>query len=189
MKRNFFFFSSNPIESARFSVLLVSLILLSTVVSHAQSFERGNSSELQGLTKLYINAGTDTERRNLIANAIEEAKIPGLVIVDSREKAEIIMRFGGRETEVLQNITTNPVPGSDPALGVDWTITTVERRTVRSGQGLVFIKGKDIKTPRIVMMFNSAQDSAFEKRPAVKFAQKFVKAYKEANKSGLDIKE
>lgn len=45
------------------------------------------------------------------------------------------MRFGGRETEVLQDITTNEI------IGTDWTMTTVDRRTVRSGQDLVIYCG------------------------------------------------
>lgn len=174
MKR-IFFLSAISMRLAKLSILLTLFILLPAAVFHAQNFERGKSSELKGLTKLYINAGADIERRNTIVNEIEKAKIPGLIIVDSREKAEIVMRYGGRETEVLQDITTNEV------IGTDWTMTTVDRRTVRSGQGLVFIAGKDRKNPRIIMTFRSVQDSAFEKRPSIQFAKTFVKAYKEAN--------
>ena len=175
MKRNFLFLFSNSIKFAKSFVLPALLILLSAASFQAQNFERGKSAELKGLTKLYINVGTDIERRDLIANEIEEAKIPGLVLVNSRKEAEIIIRFGGMETEVLQDITTNPV------LGTDWTLTTIDRRVVRSGQGLVFIAGKEGKSPRIVMIFESVQDNAFEKRPAIKFAKKFISAYKEAN--------
>lgn len=174
MKPDFFVLSVNWVRLARLSILLTSFILLSAAL-HAQNFERGKSGELKGLTKLYINVGADVERRDLIVNEIEKAKIPGLTIVNARENAEIVMRFGGRETVALQDITTNEVAGTD------WTITTVERRTVRSGQGLVFIAGRESKRPRIVMTFQSVQDSAFEKRPAIMFARKFVKAYKEAN--------
>lgn len=175
MKPNTFILSVNSAGSAKLSILLTLSILLSAAALHAQNFERGKSAELKGLTKLYINAGADVERRNLIVNEIEKAGIPGLIIVDSREKAEIVMRFGGRETVALQDITTNEI------VGTDWTITTVERRTVRSGQGLVFIAGRDAKRPRIVITFQGVQDDAFEKRPAIMFAKKFVKAYKEAN--------
>ena len=175
MKLNFFVLSAKTIRLAKLSILLMSLILLSAAFLQAQNFERGKSDELKGLTKLYINVGADIERRNLIVNEIEKAKIPGLTIVDSREKAEIVMRFGGKETEALQDITTNEITGTD------WTITTVEWRTVRSGQGLVFIASEDKKRPRIVMTFREVQDGAFEKRPAIMFARKFVKAYKEAN--------
>ena len=175
MKRQISILSANSVRLARLSILLTLFTLLSAVALPAQNFERGKTSELKGLTKLYINVGADIERRDLIADEIEKAEIPGLVIVDSREKAEIVMRFGGRETQALQDITTNEI------IGTDWTMTTVERRTVRSGQGLVFIAGKDAKRPRIVMTFREVQDSAFEKRPAIMFARKFVKAYKEAN--------
>ena len=175
MKPIFFIPSANSVRLARLSSLVALFTLLSAAALHAQNFERGKSAELKGLTRLYVNVGADIERRDLIVNEIEEAKIPGLVIVDSREKAEIVMRFGGRETLALQDITTNEI------IGTDWTITTVERRTVRSGQGLIFIAGKDAKRPRIVLTFRDVQDSAFEKRPAIMFAKKFVKAYKEAN--------
>ena len=174
MKLNFFL-SAIPMRFAKLSILLTLFILLPAVVFHAQNFERGKSAELKGLTKLYINVGKDIERRNLIVNEIEKAKIPNLVIVDSREKAEMVMRFGGRETEVLQDITTNEI------IGTDWTMTTVDRRMIRSGQGLVFIAGKDRKSPRIIMTFRSVQDGAFEDRPAIMFGKTFVQAYKKAN--------
>lgn len=163
-------------------LLLPALILLSAVSFHAQNtsfqaleFENGKASELKGLTKLFVNAGADAESREQIVKEIEKAKLPGLVLVDSREKAEMVMRFGGSETEVLESMTTTPV------VGTDWTMTTVERNTVQSGQGLVFIAGRDRRRARIVINFGSVQDGAFEKRPPVKFARAFVKAYKEAN--------
>lgn len=174
MKR-IFFFSPNRMRLLSVSVLPALLIIMSAIDFHAQNFERGNSSELKGLTKLFINARGDVERQNLIIEQIEKSKIPGLTIVDSREDAEIVIRFGGIEKQVLQDITTNEV------IGTEWTMTTVDRRTVRSGQGLVFIAGKDKKRPRIIMTFGDVQDSAFEKRPVIRFAKKFVKAYKEAN--------
>jgi hypothetical protein len=175
MKRISDNFSATLIKLAKLSALATLLTLLSAVTFHAQNFEKGQTAELKGLSKLFVNAGADTERRNLIVEEIKKARLPSLVIVDKREEAEIVMRFGGREMEVLQDLGTNPV------LGTDWTITTVDRRTVRAGQGLVFIAGKDGKRPRIIMNFGSVQDGAYEKRPAVKFAERFVKAYKEAN--------
>lgn len=169
------FLSASPVRFVKTFFFLTLFILLSSASFHAQNFERGKSSELKGLKKLYVNVGTDTERRNLIVNEIKSARIPGLTIVDSREEAEIVLRFGGGETEVLQDITTNPI------LGTDWTMTTVDRRMVRSGRGLIFIAGKDKTRPRIVMRFKSVQDVAFENRPAIKFAKEFVEAYKKAN--------
>ncbi|MDQ3799829.1 MAG: hypothetical protein M3384_10280 [Acidobacteriota bacterium] len=164
-------------------IFLPALILLSAVaVFRAQSpafpvmdFESGKPSELKGLTKLFVNAGTDAESRDQIVSEIERAKLPGLVFVKSREDAEIVMRFGGSEMEVLEEMTTTPV------VGTDWTMTTVNRSVVQSGQGLVFIAGRERKRARIIMNFGSVQDAAFEKRPPIKFARAFVKAYKEAN--------
>lgn len=87
MKRNLLF-SAFSMRLAKLFILLTLFILLSAVAFHAQNFERGKPSGLKGLTKLYINVGEDIERRSLIITEIEKAKIPGLVIVDSREKAE-----------------------------------------------------------------------------------------------------
>lgn len=175
MKRICFNLSDLPVRLAKLSVGAIALTLLSVVTLHAQNFEKGNSSDLKGLTRLYINAGKDIDKRDLIAGEIKGAGIPGLVIVDSREEAEIVMRFGGSENEVLSDLGTNPVAGTD------WTMTTLDHRIIRSGRGLIFVAGKEQKRPRIVMSFASVQDSAFEKRPSVSFAEKFVKAYKEAN--------
>ena len=157
-------------------------MLLSAVSFRAQNtafpaleFETGKASELKGLHKLFVNAGADAASREQIIKEIEKAKISGLVFVNSREEAEIVMRFGGSETEIMEGMTTTPV------VGTDWTMTTVNRQTVQTGQGLVFIAGKDRKRARIVMNFGSVQDGAFEKRPPIKFARVFVKAYKEAN--------
>jgi hypothetical protein len=163
------------------NILLVALILLSAVVFRAQNttfpvleFEKGKPAELKGLTKLFVNAGTDLESRDLIIKEIEKAGLPGLMFV-ARPEAEVVMRFGGSEREVIENMMTTPV------VGTDWTMTTVDRQTIKSGQGLVFIAGKDRKRARIVINFGSVQDAAFEKRPPIKFARAFVKAYKEAN--------
>jgi hypothetical protein len=175
MKRVFFLSVSSE-RTGKLFILPALFILLSAVAFQAQNFEKGDFSELKGLTKLYINVGDDAERRKLIVDEIRKAGIPGLIIVDSRQEAEIVMRYGGRERQVLQDITTNEI------IGTEWTMTTVDRRTVRAGQGLVFIAGEEKKRPRIIMTFGNVQDSAFEKRPAIQFAQKFVKAYKKANK-------
>lgn len=175
MKRNFYIHPANSPSLAKAPILLALFILSLAAGIQAQNFERGKSAEFKGLTKLYINVGADVERRSLIVDEIEKAKIPGLTVVDSREQAEMVMRYGGREMDAGLDITTNEV------VGTEWTITTVERRTVRSGQGLVFIASKDGKRPRIVMTFRSVQDEAFEKRPAIIFAREFIKAYKAAN--------
>jgi hypothetical protein len=163
-------------------ILLLAVILLSAVSLRAQNnafpaldFETGKAAELKGLNKLFVNAGTDADSREQIIKEIEKAKISGLVFVNSREEAEIVLRFGGSETEVMDGMTTTPV------VGTDWTMTTLDRRTVQTGQGLVFIAGKNRKRARIVINFGSVQDGAFEKRPPIKFARAFVKAYKEAN--------
>lgn len=164
-------------------IVLLALMLLSAVSFHAQNtafpaldFETGKPTELKGLTKLFVNAGTDAESRNLIIKEIEKARLRELIFVNSREEADIVMRFGGSEKEILEGMTTTPV------VGTDWTMTTIDRQTVQSGQGLVFIAGKDRKRARIVINFGSVQDAAFEKRPQIKFARAFVKAYKEANR-------
>jgi hypothetical protein len=175
MKNIIAFLSADSIKIEKLSVFSIFLILFSAVNFNAQAFEKGKISDLKGLTKLYINVGTDTERRNIIVNEIEKAKIPGLAIVESRDEAEIFMRFGGKETEVLEGVSTNVI------LNTDWTMTTVDRRKIRSGQGLIFIAGKGQKRPLLVMTFNSVQDSVFENRPSMQFAEKFVRAYKEAN--------
>jgi hypothetical protein len=163
-------------------ILLIAVMLLSAVSLRAQNttfpaldFETGKASELKGLHKLFVNAGTDADSRGQIVKEIEKAKISGLVFVNSREEADIVLRFGGSETEVMEGMTTTPV------VGTDWTMTTIDRQTVQSGQGLVFVAGKDRKRARIVINFGSVQDGAFEKRPPIKFARAFVKAYKEAN--------
>jgi len=164
-------------------ILLIAFVLLcSSVAFHAQdtafralNLERGNPSEMKGLTKLYVNTGGNSATRERIVEEIRKTAVPGLIVVNSREEAEMVMRFGDAEEEVLEGMTTNPV------VGTDWTMTTVDRRTLLSGRGFVFIAGKEQKRPRIVMSFQSRNDKAFGERPTAKFAEKFLKAYKEAN--------
>lgn len=166
----------------RKTFLIVFVLLCGTISLYAQnskftalSFERGKSSELKGLTKLFVNTGADTTRRDLIVEEIQKAQIPGLVIMDAREEAEMIMRFAGDEQEVIEGLSANPV------IGTDWTITTVDSRVMVYGRGMVFIAGKDRTKPRIVMTYKNTRDKAFGKRPLTEFAEKFVAAYKEAN--------
>lgn len=166
----------------RKTFLIVLALLCGTVSLYAQNsnfralnFERGKSSELKGLTKLFVNTGADTNRRDLIVEEIKKARIPGLAIVDAREEAEMIMRFAGDEQEVIEGLSANPV------IGTDWTMTTVDSRVMVSGRGMVFIAGKDRTKPRIVMTYKNARNKAFGKHPLTEFAEKFIAAYKEAN--------
>ncbi len=135
--------------------------------------EYGNPGEMRGLTKLYINTQGDIRNRNRIIKKIRKAKTR-LQIVDRAEDSEMVMVFVGDRTRIrlpYDSCSDNPYP---------------RYKRVRSGTGSVAIRGKGEWSPvRVLMNFESVQDKTFESKPANKFAKRFLKNWKRANKNAI----
>lgn len=153
-------------------ITLFVLFLLSTV---SAQMEYGKAADLKGLTKVFIDTGADMEVRERIVKQIEKAKL-GVEILGSDEDAEIMMLFRDQESDTVTGVSSN---STDTSWGRT-TNSTVIKVPLIAGAGQVFVKGSNNK-PRLVLSVQNSQQSRLEKRPSTKFADAFIKAYREAN--------
>ena len=147
------------------------LVLATAMSVAAQSFEYGKPSELKGLKKVFVDTGGDMKNRERILNEIEKANL-GLELLDSADRAEVILNFqGGKEKQLSGVNSTTDTYGN--------THATPAYRKITVGAGQVFVV-KDQKL-RVVLSFDDEEKTVFEKKPATNFGKTFVKAYKKAN--------
>lgn len=154
---------------------LLLTLMLSTVV-FGQDFEYGKPGDLKGLKKVYLDTGADMETRNRIIENLEKAKL-GVEILDSPEDAEIVMVFASEKSERLVGINT--IYNRSETFGS--ASTTAQRIELIAGAGRVFVRSKDGTKARLILSLQNSQQSKLEKRPSTKFANAFIKAYREAN--------
>ena len=153
-------------------LLLFPLLLVMFIGASAQT-EYGNESELKGLTKVFIDTGTDIKNRKRIIKMIEKSKTD-LTIVNSLEDAEIVLGFGAGSVVDGARASTTTV------LGV--TRTSVQNYEYDTGQGVAAVKNEE-GNPRFIWSFESKRDRIGEPRPAKKFAKEFIKLWKKINKA------
>jgi hypothetical protein len=116
----------------------------------------GQPRELKGLTKVFIDTRSRTDR-DRIAAEIAAAQL-GLTVLDDVRDAEIVLRYEGEF--VVETGSQFAMMGglpTDAGRGEVWT--------VRDGR------------PRVVVMFEDIKTSRLEKHPATNFGRTFVDAY------------
>lgn len=150
-------------------LLLFFILIAFTPSLFAQDVEYGKPEELKGLTKIFINVGTDLKAHAMIVKEIEKAKLPNVKIMDSADEAEILIFFKSGTTEGTTTANTNE------------GTTVLNTQTLRTGTASVFIAGKDPKKARLIMSFEATQKGLLLDKPAEKFGKQFVKEYKKAN--------
>lgn len=131
--------------------------------------EYGQPNELRGVTKVFVDTGTDAEQRNKIVREIHK-KLPDLTIAARPEETNVHLRFSFKETNFYGPVYPYPYPlhvalgasGGEEGIGVVLVILSPER--VR-----VLLSAKDV------------QLSFLEREPSVNFARAFVRAYERAN--------
>ena len=136
-------------------ILPLAFVLAFAFSAFAQEYEYGSPSELKGLKKVFIDTRADLKNRERIVRELAESKLGFEIVAESKE-AEILLVFES-----------------------DFAIVDHKKRS--AGKGFVFIQGKTSERLRVVMNFEAVKDLAVEKKPAAKFAARFVKAYKKAN--------
>ena len=160
----------------KMTLLLITLLALS-LSTYSQKFEYGTNADLKGLTKIFLDTGTDMETRKRIIEVINKAKLPGIEFLGSADEAEIYMTFGGETVETITGATTNTTPNPY----VITTTTNYVKVPLINGAGTVFVANKGGSKPKLILSVQNSQQSRLEKRPSTKFANAFIKAYKEAN--------
>lgn len=151
---------------------LLLLVLCLCPVARSQDFSDGRPSDLKGLKKVYVDAGTDLKSRRRIIDELNRPGL-GLTLLAEPEGAEIILDFGGR-TERHDEDVTPYVHYPRPHLN-----TVQVHRQLLIGRGRVFVV-KDGK-PRGVMSFEDIKTAFWERDPATNFGRNFRKLYRKAN--------
>lgn len=150
-----------------------SLILLATLPTYAQDVEYGTPDELKGITKVFVDTGPDMKSRERILKTISKEKL-NLVLLDSRDDAEVILLFAGDRETYMSGVQTSPPIYEGGPSTTRPTYSKVDR-----GAGLVVVpKGNRM---RILMDFSGSARFRWTKWPAEQFGKAFVKAYKKAN--------
>lgn len=156
----------------RYLKLLILMLCLCPVVQ-SQDFSSGQPSDLKGLKKVYVDAGTDLKSRRRIINELNRPGL-GLTLLDEPEGAEIILDFSGRTEDHVEELSLY--------VGYPQQFDTVEiRKQILIGRGRVFAI-KDGKR-RSVMSFEDMKNAGafWERDPATNFGRNFRKLYKKAN--------
>jgi len=196
--------SSTLVFSKELSVkktLLILLILIGTVTASAQSpvIEYGEPSELNAISKIYINTGMDFELHQKIAKDIQK-KLPNLIICDKPEDAEVFLVFNTDSETFLAGVSSTTtsqdsgylsghastygnsttINGTYSGNTTSTTTTSPFYRKVETGIGHVF-KRIGQNRFRVMMSFKDSRKWRFERKPRSNFAREFVEAYSKAN--------
>jgi hypothetical protein len=176
--------------------ILLLLILFVTVKSQAQSaIEYGEREELKGITKIFVDTGTDLSGRENIIKIIK-IDLPAVIVVSRVEEAELVLIYSSDSYSILSGISSSrnssttgnvSVWGNTATYSGQTTSTSTSTpiyRKVTDGEGLV-VKFTNSGRPRLLMNFKDTQKSVLERRPSTNFARKFVRVYKEVNASSV----
>jgi hypothetical protein len=136
------------------TILMLAATTLSQVTTSSLTFEYGKSEELRGLTKVFVDTGTDLKLRDNIIKEFNKQKkaIPAVNLVDRPEDAEILLVF---DSDYDGNFT--------------------------HGEGYVARPISDTRR-RLLFTFKATRVPPFGSKTSSKFVKAFIKAYLEANK-------
>jgi hypothetical protein len=140
-----------------------------TVLAQAQNptIEYGDTSELKGVEKIFIDTKTDLDLRKIIGIDIHK-KLPKLQIVSKPEESDIHLRFY-LDKETYPS-ATEPYP-TVIAIPVAIVEKIIDKDRVRVLMGY---RGDNYPKRKIFSMIN-------RDRPEAMFVDQFVRAYLEAN--------
>ena len=170
------------------------LLLFVTGKPQAQSaIEYGEREELKGITKIFVDTGTDLSGRENIIKIIKN-ELPTIVVVSRVEEAEIVLIYSSDSYSILSGISNSRNSSTTGTLSVWGNTATYSGQTnstststpiyrkVTDGEGLV-VKFTSTGRPRLLINFKDTKKSVLERRPSSNFARKFAKVYKEVNVS------
>ena len=154
MRSKFFLFSA-----------LATLVFALPSLAQTSTIEYGHPSELQGVTKVFVDTGTDLESRDRIIREIQKGT-PNLTVVSRPEDADVHLRFNLDDEDNYAVIV--------PARG------RVGVSSVRRGAGTL-VKVIDDKRMRVLWSYKDSQRMPIERRPSANFGREFVKLYRRYN--------
>jgi|GEM_PF-4330916 len=150
------------------AIVFVALTVLSANAQDQQArMEYEKTTELKGLTKIFVDTNGDTDSRNRIIKEFEKAKLTNVVLLDSADNAEIILLFlSGKDRRSTATIVNGT--GAAGSYGLS------------TGKGIAFLP-KQPNTMRVILSLDDEKTTWFDKKPAQRFAQEFIKLYKDTN--------
>jgi len=158
-------------------VVTLTTIVLISVSGLSQNYEYGSPAELKGVTRIYVDTGTELKTHNDIVSHIQK-ELPAIIITDRAEDAEVVLVYGSSaSTKYIGSQSTTTVDSSGNTAHTD---SMPQYRRIVRGDGLVLKPGKEGRA-RLLMEFGDARGNIFERKPSTNFAREFVKAYKKAN--------
>ena len=129
-------------------------------------FVYGNTTEMRGLTHLYVDTGADLKQRNEIVKRLRKAEeLVDIIVVAEPESAELVLYYrGSKATTCDRGRMLIPTQAG--------VIVTSGCRDKKVGSGLVGRPGAEGQV-RLLL----SEDGGPEK-----ITKAFIKAYKDANK-------
>jgi hypothetical protein len=131
------------------------------VPAQEPTVEYGQSSELRGVAKIFVDTGIDAEQRKLIVKELKK-RLPSLEVVSRPEESTVHLRFALKATP------------SGKTEGAGTVVKVIGGNRLRV---LFSFKDMTIHTFERDSMMDSAMDFA---KPLI-FTREFVKAYRKAN--------
>jgi hypothetical protein len=144
-----------------------------TAVSQQPAVDRGQPEELKGVTRIYVSAGSNSARNNIVKQI--KRKLPQLTVTNSAGEAEVWLVFSSDRRSFSKG---NPGSG----LAASAASSSTESYEV-VGTGAV-IKPITKSSAHRLIDFKDTTDtttSASELLLSTEFAKAFVKAYRKAN--------
>lgn len=148
------------------------LLLVFAPASRAQERGQGSPSELNGLRRVYVDAGTSRKDRARIVEELRRSKV-GIEVVDAPEGAELVLLFSADKVtaaagvEQKLDVMGNPTGKTEPKY-ID----------IDSGYGSAYVPAPG--GGRRILFTWEGRKKLFAS-PAHNFAKAFVKEYRKAN--------
>lgn len=161
----------------------MTLLMLCVVVGFglmgAQDVDRpqyGVPADLHGLTRLFIDTGTDVRARDRIVRELRGSGVALELVQDSHE-AQMLLEFGATVEHRVGGWVTNARRDKDKH--GENSVTTTTDRKIQNGAGTVYV----VREGRLVLVesFADEKGSFLERDPATNFARAFLRLYRGAN--------
>jgi hypothetical protein len=150
----------------------VTLLLLLVPASRAQERGHADPSELKGLKRVYVDAGTSRKNRELIVKELRKSKV-GVEVLDAPESAELILLFSTEKIKAAAGVERKT-----DVLGNPTDKTEVKYVDIEHGYGSAYVP---VAGGGRRVLFTWEGRKKFLTGTAEKFADAFVKEYKKAN--------
>ncbi len=136
----------------------------------------GTPSDLHGLTRLYIDTGTDTRARDRIVRELRASGI-ALQLVQDASEAQMLLEFGATVEHRVGGWVTNSRRDKDKR--GENSVTTATDQKIQNGVGAVYV----VREGRLLVVDSFADEkrSFLERDPATNFARAFLRLYRGAN--------